>query len=111
VCPCASRVASRGTLRTTNAAVGGSGIHFPANEALGSSGRLAKRRWGATEHRDGARFPFRFLKCCKNHRKCKAEAASSLSRGEALIFVLLLSFGLWAAIWGAVVLLALSGGR
>jgi hypothetical protein len=28
------------------------------------------------------------------------EAAFSLSRGEALILVLLLSFRLWAAIWG-----------
>jgi hypothetical protein len=33
--------------------------------------------------------------------------AFSLSRGEALILVLLLSFGLWAAIWGAIALLAL----
>jgi len=29
-----------------------------------------------------------------------------LSSGEALILVLLVSFGLWAAIWGAVALLA-----
>jgi hypothetical protein len=29
-----------------------------------------------------------------------------LSRGEALVLVVLLSFGLWAAIWGAVALLA-----
>ena len=29
-----------------------------------------------------------------------------LSRGEALILVLLLSFGLWATIWGAIALLA-----
>jgi hypothetical protein len=33
------------------------------------------------------------------------EAAFSLSRGEALIMVLLLSLGLCAAIWGAVALL------
>jgi hypothetical protein len=33
------------------------------------------------------------------------EAAFSLNRGEALILVLLLSLGLWAAIWGAVALL------
>jgi len=39
----------------------------------------------------------------------ESEAVFSLSRGEALIFVLLLSFGLWAAIWGAVALLAMSG--
>jgi len=32
-----------------------------------------------------------------------------LSRGEALILVLLLSFGLWAAIWGAIALLAVGG--
>jgi hypothetical protein len=34
-------------------------------------------------------------------------ASLSLSRGEALILVLSLSFGLWAAIWGAVALLAM----
>jgi hypothetical protein len=32
-----------------------------------------------------------------------------LSRGEALVLVLLLSFGLWAAIWGGVALLAFGG--
>jgi hypothetical protein len=32
-----------------------------------------------------------------------------LSRGEALVLVLLLSFGLWAAIWGVVALLAVGG--
>jgi len=31
------------------------------------------------------------------------------SRGEALILVLLLSLGLWAAIWGAVALVAVGG--
>ena len=31
--------------------------------------------------------------------------AASLSTGEALILVLLLSCGLWAAIWGAIALL------
>ena len=34
-----------------------------------------------------------------------------LSRGEALILVLLLSFGLWATIWGAIALLAVGGAR
>jgi hypothetical protein len=34
-----------------------------------------------------------------------------LSRGEALVLVLLLSFGLWAAIWGVVALLLTVGGR
>ena len=29
-----------------------------------------------------------------------------LSRGEALVLVVLLSFGLWAALWGAVALVA-----
>ena len=38
---------------------------------------------------------------------CKA--AFRLSRGEALILVLLLSLGLWAATWGAVALLAVGG--
>jgi hypothetical protein len=33
-----------------------------------------------------------------------------LSRGEALILVLLLSLGFWAAIWGAVGLLAIMVG-
>jgi hypothetical protein len=37
------------------------------------------------------------------------KAAFSLSKGEALTVVLLLSFGLWAAIWGAVALLAMGG--
>jgi hypothetical protein len=41
--------------------------------------------------------------------RSESKAAFSLSRGEALIFVLLLSFGLWAAIWGVVALLALGG--
>lgn len=41
--------------------------------------------------------------------RSEAKAAFSLSRGEALILVLLLSFGLWAAIWGAVALLAVDG--
>jgi hypothetical protein len=39
----------------------------------------------------------------------ESKAAFSLSRGEALTMVLLLSFGFWAAIWGAVVLLAVGG--
>jgi len=34
-----------------------------------------------------------------------------LSRGEALILVLLLSLGLWAALWGALSLLAQCGLR
>jgi hypothetical protein len=36
-------------------------------------------------------------------------AAFWLSKGETLILVLLLSFGLWAAIWGALILLAAGG--
>lgn len=32
-----------------------------------------------------------------------------LSKGEALILVLLLSFGLWTTIWGAIALLAVGG--
>jgi hypothetical protein len=35
------------------------------------------------------------------------QTAFRLSRGEALILVLVLSLGLWAATWGAVALLAL----
>jgi hypothetical protein len=38
-----------------------------------------------------------------------SKAASSLSKGKAVILVLLLSLGLCATIWGAVVLLGLSG--
>jgi hypothetical protein len=34
------------------------------------------------------------------------KAALWLSRGEALVLVVLLSFGLWVALWGAVALLA-----
>ena len=32
-----------------------------------------------------------------------------LSQGEALILILLLSFGFWAAIWGIIALLAVGG--
>jgi hypothetical protein len=39
----------------------------------------------------------------------ECQAAFLLSRGEALILVLLLSLGLWAATWGAVALLAMGG--
>jgi hypothetical protein len=42
--------------------------------------------------------------------RSECKAAFWLTRGEALVFVLLLSFGLWAAIWGAVALLG-AGGR
>jgi hypothetical protein len=41
--------------------------------------------------------------------RSEMRAAFRLSRGEALILVLLLSFGLWAATWGAVALLAVGG--
>ena len=37
----------------------------------------------------------------------ECEPARAFGRGETLVFVLLLSFGLWALIWGAVSLLAL----
>jgi hypothetical protein len=32
-----------------------------------------------------------------------------VSQGEALILILLLSFGFWAAIWGVIALLAVGG--
>jgi hypothetical protein len=38
-----------------------------------------------------------------------SKLAFVLNNGEALIFVLLLSFGLWAAIWGVVAVLARGG--
>jgi hypothetical protein len=41
--------------------------------------------------------------------RSECKAALSLNKGEALILVLLLSFGLWAAIWGAVAVLAVEG--
>ena len=41
--------------------------------------------------------------------RSERKAAFWLSRGEALILVLLLSLGLWAATWGAVALLAMGG--
>ena len=43
--------------------------------------------------------------------RSEAEAIFGLSRREALILVLLLSFALWAAIWGAVAVLAVGGLR
>ena len=42
--------------------------------------------------------------------RSECKVAFWLSRGEALILVLLLSFGFWAAIWGAIALLG-AGGR
>jgi hypothetical protein len=41
--------------------------------------------------------------------RSECRAAFRLSRGEALILVLLPSLGLWGAIWGAVALLAVGG--
>jgi hypothetical protein len=41
--------------------------------------------------------------------RSESKPAFSVSRGEALVLVLLLSFGLWAAIWGVVALLAVGG--
>jgi hypothetical protein len=41
--------------------------------------------------------------------RSERKAAFWLSSGQALILVLLLSFGLWAAIWGAIALLAVGG--
>jgi hypothetical protein len=41
--------------------------------------------------------------------RSECKAIVWLSSGEALILVLLLSFGLWAAIWGVVALLAVGG--
>jgi hypothetical protein len=38
--------------------------------------------------------------------RAEQKAALWLSRGEALVLVVLLSFGLWAALWGAVALVA-----
>jgi hypothetical protein len=38
--------------------------------------------------------------------RAEHKTALRLSRGEALVLVVLLSFGFWAAIWGAVALLA-----
>jgi hypothetical protein len=41
--------------------------------------------------------------------RSERDAALWLSRGDALMLVLLLSFGLWASIWGAIALLAVGG--
>ena len=38
--------------------------------------------------------------------RAEHKTALWLSRGEALVLVVLLSFGFWAAIWGAIALLA-----
>jgi nitrate reductase NapE component len=43
--------------------------------------------------------------------RSRSEPAHRLNRGDTLIFVLLLSFGLWALIWGAVSLLGAYGLR
>jgi hypothetical protein len=60
----------------------------------------------ATEHRYPADFwSFGDTSPSRSER----EPAFCLSSGEALILVLLLSFGLWAAIWGTVALLAVGG--
>ena len=44
-------------------------------------------------------------------RRSDGEPTLTLSRGETLILVLLLSLGLWGLIWGAVSLLAMCGLR
>jgi hypothetical protein len=41
----------------------------------------------------------------------ECEPARAFGRGETLVFVLLLSFGLWALIWGAVSVLGAYGLR
>jgi hypothetical protein len=42
--------------------------------------------------------------------RSECKAAVWLSRGEALVLVLLASVGLWAAIWGVIALLAAGEG-
>jgi hypothetical protein len=71
------------------------------------------REQDAQEDCDGARLPCRFLE----HRggtaaipRSECKAAVWLSRGEALVLVLLASVGLWAAIWGVIALLAAGEG-
>ena len=115
-------VASRGTLRTTNAAVGGSGsqvndrdqecwigLHPLSNEALGFSDRLQSTRCTEKISRPSALTTY-------SGNVGKAMALSPigmrggvLAEGQALILVLLLSFGLWVVIWGAIALLAMCG--
>jgi hypothetical protein len=82
-------------------------------EALGFSGRLEREgmdRNIATERACPADF-WRVGEEPSTSSLSESKAAFSVSRGEALILVLLLSFGLWAAIWGGVALLAVGGGR
>jgi hypothetical protein len=43
--------------------------------------------------------------------RAESDPTLRLNRGETLIFVLLLSLGLWALIWGAVSVLAACGLR
>jgi hypothetical protein len=80
--------------------------------ALGSSGWLAKRRWGtgntATECACPA-YSWSVRKKPSLSLRSERKPGFWLSGGEALLLVLLLSFGLWAVIWGAVALLAMGG--
>jgi hypothetical protein len=58
----------------------------------------------------GHRYPADFWSFGRRSpSRSERKPAFWLSSGEALILVLLLSFGLWAAIWGAIALLAVSG--
>ena len=60
------------------------------------------------ENRGGARLATDFWSVAVELRssvRSEPKVVLWLSRGEALILVLLVSFGLWAAIWGAIALL------
>jgi hypothetical protein len=71
------------------------------------SGRLARRRW--TKIGAERAWPPDCWSVAVEPRpsvRSEPKAVLWLNRGEALILVLLVSFGLWVAIWGAIALLA-----
>ena len=72
------------------------------------SGRFSEKKMNRNIGSEGA-WPSDFWSVAQEPSPSVPTAVLRLSRGEALILVLLLSCGLWAAIWGAVALLAVGG--
>jgi len=77
-------------------------------EALGSQQPVSEEKMDrsiGSEHASPSDFWSVALESSPSVRS-ESKAVFRLSRGEALILVLLLSFGFWVAVWGAVALLA-----